>query len=59
MFVELSASQNMSPEPVSSKNVVITDSKLQLKELYDVKTNNGEVFVELIQVLERKDEMTR
>ena len=55
MFVELSASQNMSPEPVSSKNVVITDSKLQLKELYDVKTNNGEVFVKLIQVLERKE----
>ena len=39
-----------------SKNVVVIDSKLQLKELYDVKISNGEVFVELIQVLDRKEE---
>ena len=55
LFVELSALRNM-PEPVSSKNVVVTDSKLQLKELYDVKTSNKEVFVELLQVLKRKEE---
>ena len=44
------------PEPVSSKNVVVIDSKLQLKELYGVKISNKEVFVELLQVLKRKEE---
>ena len=44
------------PEPVSSKNVVVTDSKLQLKELYDVKISNKQVFVELLQVLKQKEE---
>ncbi len=52
LFLELSALRNMS----ESKNVVVIDSKLQLKELYDVKISNREVFVELIQVLERKEE---
>ena len=56
MFIELSALRNIFPGPVSSKNVVITNSKLELEELYDVKMNNGEVFVELIQVLKRNEE---
>ena len=56
MFIELRALRNIFPGPVSSKNVVITNSKLELKELYDVKTNNGEVFVELIEVLKRNEE---
>ena len=60
MFIELTALRNIFPGPVigpvSSKNVVITNSKLELEELYDVKMNNGEVFVELIQVLKRNEE---
>jgi superfamily II DNA helicase RecQ len=57
MFVELNALRNVSED--SSKNrsrkVVITDSKLQLKELYEVLIVSGEVFVELAQILEREE----
>jgi superfamily II DNA helicase RecQ len=57
MFVEFNALRNVSEKSSvkKSKQVVITDAKSHLKELYDVIIINGEIFVELIRILERKE----
>ena len=57
MFVELNVLREVSGNSnvKKSKQVVITDTKSHLKELYEVSIIKGEIFVELIRILERKE----